>query len=158
MGIMDTSDNIVQARGSERTILTLTTHSRNGQARTVSVTEKVVVKTFLIGAALVLVFGIASDEISKWARKKDAEELRPQMELLASDGKEPAELWLLKHFFDDHKRHLPELAERGNAEAQFMLAFLKAGREMSSEESKQWIRKAADQGYEPALRYLARHQ
>lgn len=84
--------------------------------------------------------------------KHENSELRPTMEMLASQGQEQASLWLVRNYFYENQQRLNVLVKNENPEAMFYKGLISM-REGHKAEANTFIKKAAEKGYEPALRY-----
>ncbi|ALN21771.1 SEL1-like repeat protein [Ectopseudomonas mendocina] len=125
-------------------------------------------KAFYGLAVGMFVFGwlIFSKEPIRWGKAYEArveiEELTPQMAQLAALGKPHAVLWMIRNdeatrdaFLNGDHAKLKAMAEAGDAESMYLwgVQYLV---QKKPQEAREWIAKAAAEGFLPAVKYLRR--
>lgn len=109
-----------------------------------------------------------SDDPYRWGKayeaKVEIEELTPQMAQLAALGKPHAVLWMIRNdeatrdaFLNGDHAKLKAMAESGDAESMYLwgVQYLV---QKKPQEAREWIAKAAAEGFLPAVKYLRRGQ
>jgi hypothetical protein len=123
-------------------------------------------KAFYGFVAFLCVFGwlIFSDDPIRWGKayeaKVEIEELTPQMAQLAALGKPHAVLWMIRNdeatrvaFKNGDHANLKAMAEAGDAESMYLWGVQYLVKK-KTQEAHEWIAKAADEGFLPAVKYL----
>lgn len=113
----------------------------------------------IIGAMALIGVMVTSDpEVKAWEARREAAALRPTMERLADEGKERAAMWMVYHYPDKSEKYLAALVADKYADALFYRGVLEYnnGKNAPNQTSLQMIRQAANQGYMPAIKLLAK--
>jgi hypothetical protein len=143
-------------RSGNRTVFTITFHGKDGSERQKYSIKKSGVLKFGIAATVVwLLASTGGDELGKWARRQDADSLKPKMEALANQGQDEAALWMMKHYWAANKQRLAPLAAKGNPEAMFQQGLLQM-RSGDKDSGMRWVEKSAAVGCAEAVQYIER--
>lgn len=123
---------------------------------------KILRNVLILGAAVLSIGFALSDNgpLMSWAHDYEAqihrEALEPTMRKLADQGQASAVIWLSQNFKDEDSTRLQALADAGNGEALFTLAWTKYAKDEPARESL--ITRAADAGVAPAIRMVQARQ
>lgn len=107
----------------------------------------------------IVAYNIFVTTVDDFAKKLDADEIRPQMEQLANSGVPDATMWMVKHYPEEYRAKLPSLAAAGQAEALYYqgLKQVMARDSADKDTGVQFIKLAAEKGYEPAVKWVKKY-
>lgn len=157
MGILMTTATLERSpQSGNRTVFTITSYGKDGnEQKKYSIKKSGVIKVGLAAVAVWLLASVGSDELGKWAKREDADSLKPKMEALANQDQDEAALWMMKHYWAANKQRLAPLAAKGNPEAMFQQGLLQM-RSGDKGGGIRWVEKSAAVGYVEAIQYLDR--
>lgn len=95
--------------------------------------------------------------VQAWEARRENAALRPTMERLADEGKERAAMWMVYHYPDESEKYFSALVADKYADALFYNGLLEYnnGKNAPNQTGLQMIRQAANQGFMPAIKFLA---
>lgn len=107
-----------------------------------------------IAAAYFVLTSVALPIVEEHARKSKIAQMEPLMRQLGAAGKPSAIVWLAQKFPDESIAPLQKLADTGNGEALFTLAWIKHRSDPEARDAM--IKRSADAGFPPAIAYQLR--
>lgn len=107
-----------------------------------------------IAAVCVVLNAVAGPIIEEHVRKSKIAQMEPLMRQLGAAGKPSAIVWLAQTFPNESLEPLQRLADSGNGEALFTLAWLRYRSDPDARDAM--IKRSADAGYPPAITYQLR--
>ena len=107
-----------------------------------------------IAAVCVVLNAVAGPLIEEHVRKSKIAQMEPLMRQLGAAGKPSAIVWLAQTFPNESLEPLQKLADSGNGEALFTLAWIKYRSDPDARDAM--IKRSADAGYPPAITYQLR--